>query len=70
MVKVRQETQPDRKRYSCISSLEISNVDKDKNTINMTVNGYHVTAVFQPEANAEVYETIRKILINQLLDGI
>ncbi len=48
------------------SNIEMLSVDKDNHTVLMKINGCRVTVVCRAEANPEVYDRVREILINSI----
>jgi len=62
-------TLPEIERNSS-SNIEMLSVDRDNNTVHMKINGCRVTVVCRAEANPEVYDRAREILIGQLFDGM
>lgn len=52
--------------YQSHTGITITDVDREKNTIHLIVNGSIVEAVFSTEANPEVFDNIKRILINSM----
>ena len=52
--------------YQNHNGIIITDVDREKNTVHLIVNGSIVEAVFSSEANPEVFDNIRHILINSM----
>ena len=67
MKKAGLRTLPERKR-KCSQEIHILSVDSAAHTIRAKVNGCKVTAICRENSNPDVYETVRDILIQTLLD--
>ena len=52
------------------SDVRISRIDRDHNTVYMTVNGCSVTAVCSAESNLDVYANIKNILVNTVSKNV
>lgn len=50
--------------------MQISRVDRDNNTVHMMVNGCPVTAICSPESDPNVYENVKKILVNSVSETL
>ena len=46
--------------------ITITDVDREKNTVHLVVNGSIVEAVFSTDANPEVIDNVKHILINSM----
>ena len=52
--------------YQNHTGITITDVDREKNTVHLIVNGSIVEAVFSTEANPEVFDKVKHILINTM----
>ena len=52
------------------SNVRISRVDRDHNTVFMTVNGCSVTAICSEAGNPDVYSNVKRILVNSVSKNI
>ena len=52
--------------YQNHTGITITDVDREKNTVHLIVNGSIVEAVFSHEANPEVFDNVKHILINSM----
>ena len=48
-------------------SVSIVNIDKEDNTVYARVNGYNITVVCRQQANPDVYDRVKDILINSVV---
>ena len=49
------------------SSVSIVNIDKEDNTVYAKVNGCNITIVCRQQANPDVYDRVKDILINSVV---
>ena len=49
------------------SSVSIVNIDKEDNTVYANVNGCNITIVCRQQANPDVYDRVKDILINSVV---
>ena len=56
--------------YQNHTGITITDVDREKNTVHLIVNGSIVEAVFSSEANPEVFDNIKQILINSMFQKV
>ena len=47
--------------------MRITDVDREKHTVRLIVNGSYVEAVFTPNANPDVFDNVKQILIKSML---
>ena len=52
--------------YQNHTGITITDVDREKNTVHLIVNGSIVEAVFSTESNPEVFDNVKHILINSM----
>ena len=48
-------------------SVSIVNIDKEDNTVYAKVNGCNITVVCRQQANPDVYDRVKDILINSVV---
>lgn len=53
--------------YQHETGIRITDVDREKHTVRLIVNGSHVEAVFTPNANPDVFDNVKQILIKSML---
>ncbi len=53
--------------YQNEPGIRITDVDREKHTVCLIVNGSYVEAVFTPNANPDVFDNVKQILIKSLL---
>ena len=53
--------------YQHETGIKITDVDREKHTVRLIVNGSYVEAVFTPNANPNVFDNVKQILINSML---
>lgn len=53
--------------YQHETGIKITDVDREKHTVRLIVNGSYVEAVFTPNANPDVFDNVKQILINTML---
>ena len=53
--------------YQHQTGIKITDVDREKHTVRLIVNGSYVEAVFTPNANPDVFDNVKQILINSML---
>ncbi len=56
--------------YQNETGIRITDVDREKHTVCLIVNGSYVEAVFTPNANPNVFENVKQILIKSLLTNL
>ncbi len=56
--------------YQNETGIRITDVDREKHTVCLIVNGSYVEAVFTPNANPDVFENVKQILIKSLLTNL
>ena len=56
--------------YQTHTGITITDVDSEKNTVHLIVNGIIVEAVFSSEANPKVFDNIKHILINSMFQKV
>lgn len=52
--------------YQNHTGITITDIDREKNTVHLIVNGSIVEAVFSSEVNPEVFDNVKHILINTM----
>ena len=52
--------------YQHHTGITITDVDREKHTVKLIVNGSIVEAVFSPNENPEVFDNVKHILINTM----
>lgn len=55
------------KLYQKETGIRITDVDREKHTVCLIVNGSYVEAVFTPNANPDVFDNVKQILIKSML---
>lgn len=50
-----------------VCSVSIVNIDKEDNTVYARVNGCNITVVCRQQANPDVYDRVKDILINSVV---
>ena len=55
------------KLYQHETGIRITDVDREKHTVCLIVNGSYVEAVFTPNANPDVFDNVKQILIKSML---
>ena len=53
--------------YQHETGIRITDVDREKHTVRLIVNGSYVEAVFTPYANPDVFDNVKQILIKSML---
>lgn len=49
------------------TGIRITDVDREKHTAHLIVNGSMVEAVFAPQENPEVFDNVKQILITAMM---
>ena len=52
--------------YQNHTGITITDIDREKNTVRLIVNGSIVEAVFSKNDNPEVFDSVKHILINSM----
>lgn len=54
--------------YQEQTGIKITDVDREKHTVRLIVNGSCVEAVFSPQNNPNVFDDVKQILICSMLE--
>ena len=52
--------------YQQPTGIRITDINREKHTVHLIVNGSIVEAVFSPTANPDVFDNVKHILINSM----